>query len=390
MTSSCPTEKENQNNWSDLELEEGETTLLWSDEETQPPGDEGVKTPVSVPALPSVQPEVPKKKVVFRMNCKNFFLTFPQCQTTKEVALDRLKVKFPSGKFLVCHENHMSGDDHLHCLVQLDASLHIRDPRYFDFVGDQHGKYEPARNIRKSVEYITKKGDYVSHGIDVESILNKSAPKSGKIAQMLSDGRSLSEIDNEDKGFFMMNKRKVEEYESWVSQKKARDNLQPWVEFTEAQIEGMNSSSKQIALWLNKNIKKKRPFKQAQLYIHGPKNMGKTTLITWLKNFVTVYSMPKSEEFYDLYEDAFYDLIVMDEFQAQKKVTDLNEWLQGSEMNVRKKGRQGLKKENLPFIILSNYSLENAYKNCSEYTLDLLRCRLEFVEIESQLNLFTI
>lgn len=103
---------------------------------------------------PKAMDIAPKK---FNMHCKNFFLTFPQCATTKEVALDRLKEKFPPGKFLVCHEEHQTGDPHLHVLIQLEQKLHISNSNYWDFVGGQHGKYEPARNIRKAVEYITKK-----------------------------------------------------------------------------------------------------------------------------------------------------------------------------------------------------------------------------------------
>nr|WAE42613.1 MAG: replication associated protein [Cressdnaviricota sp.] len=404
----CHSEKEaiRKNDWSDSGEDSGEEGLLvdhvnapdptvYQLSEDTPPGSplHGTAhqvmdmTPPASPAQPMGLDKPPKK---FRMRVKNFFLTFPQCQTTKEVALDRLKERFPSGKLLVCHEVHQTGDDHLHVLIVLEEALSVSKADYFDFVGGKHGKYEPARNIRKSVEYITKKGDYISHGLDVDSILKKQAPKSSQIADLISDGKSLSQIDDFDRGYFMQNKRKIEEYHSWVSAKKARENLKPWVEFTEAQMEGMSSSSRQIAVWLNKNILKERPFKQAQLYIHGPRNMGKTTLITWLRNFVTVYSMPKSEDFYDSYEDNFYDLIVLDEFRAQKKVQDLNSWLEGSMMNVRKKGRQGEKRKNLPFIILSNYSLESAYRNSSDEKLDTLRCRLEFVEIETQLNLFTI
>lgn len=372
--SSCVTKNPiRQNDWS-----EDETTTLWSDGEVPP-----------VPAVPKAG-TAPKK---FRMSVKNFFLTFPQCQTTKEVAQDRLIQKFPEGKFLVCHEKHMSGDDHLHVLVQLDSVLNVKDCKFWDFVGGQHGKYEPARHIRKAVEYITKKGDYVSHGIDVEAILKKEAPKSGKIAQMIADGKSVYEIDGEDKGFFMMNKRKIEEYATWVKVKKAKEEKQKWVEFTEEQMEGMNSSSRQIALWLNKNLFKERPFKQAQLYIYGPKNMGKTTLTEWLMNFANVYSMPKSETFYDLYEDSLYDLIILDEFRAQKTIQELNSWLDGSKMPLRKKGAQSVKEKNLPIIILSNYSLEGAYRKKAEEDpekVDTLRCRLEIVELESQLNLFTI
>ena len=98
--------------------------------------------------------------------------------------------------------------------------------------------------------------------------------------------------------------------------------------------------------------------------------------------------MPTSEDFYDSYNEEFHDLVVMDEFRAQKTIQFLNQWLQGSIMSVRKKGSQGEKKKNLPMIILSNYSLESAFSKSSSEKLDTLRCRLEIVEVETRLNLF--
>lgn len=357
-----------------------------SDEDNGPPLPTSKQSSITS-SVDSGEKLVPKK---FRMNCKNFFLTYPQCQTTKETALGRLKERFPDGKLLVCHEKHQSGDDHLHALVLLDKPLNIKDPAHFDFVGGKHGKYEPARNIRRSVEYITKKGEYVSEGIDVESILQKQAPKSSKIAKLILDGSTLDQINTEDPGFFMMNKRKIEEYASYCKVKKQKEDKQKWVEFSDEQLAGMNSSSKQVAQWINKNLFKTRPFKAKQLYIYGPPNLGKTTLVRWLENFATVYWMSIQEDFSDGFNEDFHDLIVIDEFRAQKRIQDLNQWLDGSTFTYKVKGRQGEKRKNLPMIILSNFSLEGAYSNSKDEKLDPLRVRLEIVELESMLNLFTI
>lgn len=343
-----------------------------------------------------VPPVVEPKEKKFRMQCKNFFLTFPQCPTTKEVAQERIKAKWPECRSLVCQENHKDGNNHLHILLQFDDKLFVSRSDYFDFIGGQHGKYEPARNIRKSVEYITKKGDFVSNRIDVESILAKKSAKQDDVAKEIMAGTSLTKIRNENPGFYMMHKRKLEEFENEILLENARLDKKTWVEFSEEKIAGMSSTEKQIALWLNKNMFKEREFKQKQLYIYGPKNKGKTTLITALENYATVYWMPASEDFYDQYDDRFYDLIVLDEFRAQKTVQQLNLWLQGSTMSVRKKGKQGQKKKNLPMVILSNYSLEGAYRKISEEEeksgnsekLDTLRCRLEIVEVENFIKLF--
>jgi len=236
------------------------------------------------------------------------------------------------------------------------------------------------------VEYITKKGDYVSEGISVEDILKKQSPKNDKVAKMISDGKSIDQVADEESGFFMMNKRKIEEYDSWVKVKKAKESLQPWLEFTPEQVEGMNSCSQEIALWLNENIQKPRKFKQAQLYIYGARNLGKTTLIRWLESFVCVYWMPRLEEFYDSYNEDFHSLVVLDEFKAHKSVEFLNSWLEGSTLPLRKKGSQGEKRKNLPTIILSNYSLNQCYPKMAEMgRLDTLECRLKIIEITERL-----
>jgi len=344
-----------------------------------------------------VPTEEPVKEKKFRMQCKNFFLTFPQCPTTKEVAQERIKEKWPECRSLVCQEEHKDGNNHLHILLQFDKKLFVSRSDYFDFIGGQHGKYEPARNIRKSVEYITKKGDYVSNGINVEAILSKKNPKSDDVARDIMNGVSLREIRAKEPGFYMMNKRKLEEFETEILIENAKKDKKTWVEFSEEKLNGMSSTNKQIAMWLNKNMFKERVFKQKQLYIYGPKNMGKTSLIEALESYGTVYWMPVSEDFYDQYDDRSYDLIVLDEFRAQKTVQQLNLWLQGSTMSVRKKGRQGEKRRNLPMIILSNYSLEGAYRKISEEEeksgvvsdkLDTLRCRLEIVEVENFIKIF--
>jgi len=378
-------------------------SCLYTDEEWDTPSlpSPSAELPGSPPVLEEggsdeVPTEEPIKEKKFRIYTKNFFLTFPQCPTPKEVAQQRIKEKWPECLSLVCQEEHKDGEKHLHILLQFKDRLDVRKSDYFDFIGGKHGKYEPARNIRKSVEYITKKGDYVSNGISVESILAKKNPKQDDVAKEIVDGASLSDIKKNHVGFYMMHKRKLEEFHTETLLENAKKDKKTWVEFSEEKLTGMSSQNKRIATWLNNNLFKQRAFKQKQLYIYGPRNMGKSSLIIALKNYAMVYSMPALEAFYDLYNEDFHDLIVLDEFRAQKTIQELNSWLDGSEMPLRKKGSQGLKKKNLPMIILSNYSLEECYSKTSEKEresgntdrLDTLRCRLDIVEVGEFINIF--
>lgn len=326
-----------------------------------------------------------KKGGSFRMNGKNFILTFPQCATTKEEAAERLQQQWKDELqgYIVCEEQHKDGTPHLHVFLKFHQRKNFKTADCMDFIGGKHGNYQVCRSAKKSIEYVTKAGKYVAEGVDVESVRKQ---KTGdKICGMLDDGKSLFEIKEEEKGYFLMNKRKIEEYAAWVQCENSKKSKLDWVE---PKTDGLTDANKQIAEWICKNIRQTRTFKAPQLFIFGKPNLGKTSLVEWLKKFLSVYLMPTTEEFYDHYSDD-YDLVVLDEFKGQKTIQFLNEFLQGSSMSIRKKGSQGLKKKNLPVIILSNYSLEECYpKANADGRLDSLRARLEICEVDSFIDFY--
>ena len=49
----------------------------------------------------------------------------------------------------------------------------------------------------------------------------KEGSKSDDVARQLMEGKSLVEINKENPGYVMINKRKLEEYEGWVRNEKA-------------------------------------------------------------------------------------------------------------------------------------------------------------------------
>lgn len=113
--------------------------------------------------------------------------------------------------------------------------------------------------------------------------------------------------------------------------------------------------------------------------------MGKTTLIEKLQRWLNVYFIP-NEDFYDAYEDNLYDLCVIDEFKANKTIQWLNGFLQGGSFPLRKKGSQYLKRQNLPTIILSNYSLRECYKKVPDDKLETLECRVKTIYVSQFIN----
>ena len=141
-----------------------------------------------------------------------------------------------------------------------------------------------------------------------------------------------------------------------------------------------------ILEWLDLNIKgEQRALSAKHLYIHGPTGIGKTSLVDKLREYLSVYDVPHSEDFYDYYQDGVYDLAVMDEFKANKQLQWMNLWLQGFQMTLRVKGAQRIKKQNLPTLILSNYSVEESYKNKNQNQLAPLFRRLTVLKCEAPL-----
>ena len=328
---------------------------------------------------------IKKKASGFRMNGKNFILTFPQCSEKKEVAAERLEQKWKDEMkgYIVCEEQHKDGTPHLHVYLSFHARKNFKNPDCFDFIGGKHGNYKVANSPRGSIAYVTKAGNYLAKGVDVES--TKKSKTGDKIASMLEQGKSLVEVKDEEKGYFLINKRKIEEYAAFIQCEISKKSKLDWVP---PSLEGLTDANKQIAEWICSNIRQTRAFKAPQLFITGKPNLGKTSLVEWLKKFLSVYLMPTTEEFYDHYSDD-YDLVVLDEFKGQKTIQFLNEFLQGSSMPIRKKGSQGLKNKNLPVIILSNYTLEECYRKANEDgRLDSLRARLTQVEVDSFIDFY--
>ena len=333
--------------------------------------------------------ERPKKKPEFRMNGKNFILTFAQCSAKKEEAAERIERKWKEEMkgYIVCEEKHQNGDPHLHVYLSFHKRKNFKSHDCFDFIGGQHGSYEVVRHVRKSVEYVTKGGNYVAKGLDVESIKSKKAPKNESVAKMLMEGKSMEEVNEHEPGYVMINKRKLEEYGTWVRLLKHRKEKEDYKPPT---IEGLNGADLQIAQWITANIRSSRPFKAPQLFIHGERNRGKTSLIEHLEKSLSVYHIQVTEDFYDAYDDD-YDLAVMDEFKGQKTLQWMNEFLQGSKMTLRKKGSQYLKSKNIPVIILSNYSLSECYpKAANDGRLSTLEARLEVVQVEKFIQVYGI
>jgi len=300
----------------------------------------------------------------------------------------------------------MTGNHHLHILVRLWNELRTRDRRQFDFVCKKHGDYRPAKSIYAVSNYLRKSdstplifGDIPEPGSKQaqDQLSRKKARKDGgnqseskatTIAKLLLSGSTTNAVMMKDPGYYLLQKRKIEEFSSLCAIHRLKETLQPWP--GQLKYEGTCPAVATIIEWLNSNIACRRPFREKQLFINGPKMCYKTTVVLLLRKYLTVYDIPKGEDFYDLYDDEAWGLAYLDEFKGQKTIQWLNEWLQGGPMNLRQKGKQYLKQKNIATIVTANWTLPQIYANSlakDPNKIDTLESRFIQVHLESALDI---
>lgn len=217
----------------------------------------------------------------------------------------------------------------------------------------------------------------------MDRILGRSATEkiTDRVAQMCMDRVPMDQIARTHPGFVMMNQRRIQYFHTWIN---SPMNVEKPA-FPGITYRGSDSSTARIVLWAQRNILKPREFKQAQLYIHGPTNSGKTSFVRTLKKWVRVYDLPLFENYYDFYDDR-HDLIFVDEFKAQKQLQWMNLLLQGDDFTVPGKGFQYPKHANLPVIIASNFTPRECYQNVAQPILDTFTTRLDVVALKQPID----
>lgn len=324
------------------------------------------------------QPAIQKS---FRFTAKTLFATFPKCAITKETALANILAEWGTNVnfAIVAAEKHEDGTPHLHCVIKFNNYVKSTKADFADFIGESHGNYQSTKNLRAAIEYVKKDGDYVTHG--TVPFADKKVSKFDDIANKLDAGASISQIKKEYPGLFLMQRQKISAYFAVATQERASKAKSKWAGVCEPNPL-LEPEKYAIAHWLNTNVKRKREFKQKQLWITAPANHGKTTMVLDLENYLNIYHMPLDEEFYDGFDENMYDMVVLDEYKAQKRIQFLNTFVQGSTMPLRIKGAQTLKskeKGNLPVIVLSNYTIEGCYSKADSMIIDTLKAR--FLEV---------
>ncbi len=331
----------------------------------------------------------------FRQTAKRFFLTFPQCQISKEVVAAQAQKKWGTDLewIVVAEEKHKDGSPHLHCALSFGVKKNFKFPGWADFLTGKHGDYKVMNGMKKVLTYVTKDGDFLEVGIVVASVLANKSSKMAMVEAEMQDGAPLADIVKSHPGFVINHLKKMEYFQAYLERTKIQTKEICWDPVRAIVPPGQDiapEATLEIVRWLNLNIRKERSFKQKQLWIWGGPNLGKSSLAEQLSTLLRVYFLPLDEVFYGGYEDGTFDLIVADEMLNQKPIGWMNLFLQGSSMNIAVKGSQRTKCSNPPVMILSNFTPEQAYASSPILSVSAFLTRLtvvevtEFIKIESQ------
>ena len=292
----------------------------------------------------------------------------------------------------------MDGNEHLHAFVQLKERIVLNKEQFsyfFDLNYDDpcyHPNIKSAKSVRKVVGYIVKGRfngtmmDFVEFNMSAQAVIAKKNPKSDTVAKLLLEGKSIKDCFDAEPGYVGFNLQKVQYLHTWLKTQQTTEK-DPWQEIDLNQFE-LNSPNYQIATWLNNNINKKRVPRTPHLMIVGGTLLGKSLLISKLRNYLNVYRVPAQGPYFPPWEDGKYGLIAMEELRAGWTVSDLLLFLDGSPTVLKIHGGLNHKNDNVPVIITSNQTFEQSYHRVDQASMRALLARVQVIEISEMIDVF--
>lgn len=238
-------------------------------------------------------------------------------------------------------------------------------------------------------------------------MLGKRSPKSDIIARAVLEGKSYSDIVEMEPGYAMMHKREIDAFiRHYASTTSMEVEL---LDLGGISRDALPFTCLEVLDWLVDNCGKRypfphdseaprphkdRPFKQEQLYLWstGP-NVGKTTLCEELARSFPTSVMCLTENFDSGYDNDC-ELVVFDEFRAQRTIGYMNSFLQGSSesfpFHMSIKGGTIRKTHNPPVIITSNTNAKYVYPVASDVKIAPFLARLKVIEIPETTSLWPL
>lgn len=300
----------------------------------------------------------------FRLNCKKVALTYPQCpeEWTKESVLMWYEEQMGLNleEYIIARERHEDGNPHFHVYLRVADKIDTKNCKYFDIDG-HHGNYKGiGTGVTQWMRYCRKDGDFIEKLI--ADGRTKEERNKSLLEYALRNGlpKALEEGLIPLKDYVWYN-NSLELYKSQITLPDAKEDLpnrleNPWLnDFI------LDLDQKQCHLWIWSQLP----------------NLGKTT---WMLSLMRKYRATNWNylESFQNHIDLNTEMIVMDEYRGQLKISILNAICDGTFQIPRKHQKSFLLSTKPLVIILGNRSMEACYK---EEHLIYLRARFRQFEI---------
>lgn len=99
----------------------------------------------------------------FRIQAKQFAITFPQCPVSRAVFDPLFNLKFQPTQLATAREKHQDGSFHLHVFVRFNKCRDVRSARYFDVDVDgvtYHPNVQKCKSAADWTKYLSKGDDH--------------------------------------------------------------------------------------------------------------------------------------------------------------------------------------------------------------------------------------
>lgn len=339
----------------------------------------------------------PVQRGRYRLAGKKIAMTFPQYDEDPATMLQKIKDRWTEDGIkwcVVAREDHQDGSKHLHIGLWLTRTFQSVRPDCLDFLAGKHGNYKMMHDPPGWVEYITKDDDYVFYGITPSVYLRARKKKKStsflEVALLIQEGSTTEQVNVLHPGFCLQHLRKCRDYEAFC----VMNVPQSLIAWSPLNLEDLTGPCLEVSIWLNSNLSQPRPFGKKQLLIIGPTGVGKTSLVEALSSFQRIYSVPMNEDWYCHYSDVKYDLMIFDEYRSQKTIQFMNQFVEGSVCQYKiKGGAAGLKRKNMPAIVLSNYQPSQMYPTVQAQRPECIATferRFQIVNLNNEQNLYDI
>lgn len=338
----------------------------------------------------------PQHQGKFRIRSKCVGLTYPQCNIDLADAVTKLQLLLQplSPTIVVAREDHHLTDGlHLHAYIALETALSTRNERYFDLATTDkvfHPNILIPKNRNNWLKYVIKDNNYSCYPQTFKPApAQKQTPVSESIAKKIINGATTTQITNEHPGYALLHLKQLRDFITTIKeQQRVEKAKESWSKLDHFVSEpSPNFQNSRIAGWLNDNLLQPRKFRQQMLWIQGPTGCGKTSIITNLiKLGCILHNVDLATHFYDgITEET--QLIVFDEFKAQRTITEMNKICDGGPCNLDIKGSHFYKEKPVAVLVLSNFTIKGAYHNSDQQHLTTLESRFIMIECTEPIKL---